>query len=258
MAYFKAMESASVADLPKVDGTRIYRIKTYVTIVIMDDGTNMGDVQDAAVKAQLARLNSAYATSSQKSGIRWFFDVQSIKRVVGLDMCDTKNEGQMKAKYRQGDKGDLNLFITDLSACGLLGFSTWPWDINKGTKLDGVVIHYDTLPVQGRYAPYNMGVTAVHEIGHWMGLFHTFQNGCTKGGDLVDDTPYSASPTEGCPVSRKSCPQVGNDPIHNFMDYTDDKCMREFSALQHQRMEMVWAKYRTPLVKLAMTKAPKV
>lgn len=70
----------------------------------------------------------------------------------------------------------------DLSSCGLLGYSTWPWELDpKSGKpdaltMDGVVIHFETLP-GGSYKPYNMGRTCIHETGHWMGLYHTFQNG---------------------------------------------------------------------------------
>jgi len=253
-ALYQAQEAGNMANIPKgPDGIKTYVIPTYVTVVVANDGTGMGDVKDAAIKAQLDALNAAYSKGSDKAGLRWYYQLMEIKRVTGPDMCDTANEAKMKAMHRKGGKGALNLFITDLSACGLLGYSTWPWDLAKGPKVDGVVIHYDTLPVIGKYAPYNLGRTAIHEIGHWMGLYHTFQNGCGKGGDMVDDTPYTASPTEGCPRSRDSCSQVGSDPIHNFMDYADDKCMFEFTAGQQERMEMVWSKYRTELQEIAIT-----
>jgi hypothetical protein len=257
LTLWKGHEAANMANIPKgPDGIKTYVIPTWVTVVVANDGTGMGDVKDAAVKAQLDALNAAYSTASTRAGLRWYYKLMEIKRVTGPDMCDTANEAKMKAMHRKGGKGDLNLFITDLSACGLLGYSTWPWDLAKSSRMDGVVIHFDTLPVAGKYAPYNLGRTAIHEIGHWMGLYHTFQNGCGKGGDQVDDTPFTASPTEGCPKARDSCSQVGSDPIHNFMDYADDKCMFEFTPLQQKRMELIWAKHRTPLVKLALPPGP--
>lgn len=76
------------------------------------------------------------------------------------------------------------------------------------------------------------------------GLYHTFQNGCAGAGDAVEDTPYSAGPSEGCPVHRDTCPQPGEDPVRNFMDYSDDSCMRSFSVGQHQRVEQMWKQYR--------------
>jgi hypothetical protein len=77
-----------------------------------------------------------------------------------------------------------------------------------------------------------------------LGLYHTFQNGCSGGGDAVEDTPFCAAPTEGCPATKDTCPQPGTDPVRNFMDYSDDSCMRAFTPGQHQRVENMWKQYR--------------
>jgi hypothetical protein len=86
-----------------------------------------------------------------------------------------------------------------------------------------------------------------------MGLYHTFQGGCAEGanaGDGVRDTPAEAAANFGCPPdSTNSCPGnkgqlKGNDPIHNFMDYTTDSCLDRFSPLQNERMFKMWKAYR--------------
>eukprot|EP00882_Tetradesmus_deserticola_P000657 GHRQ01000718.1.p1 GENE.GHRQ01000718.1~~GHRQ01000718.1.p1 ORF type:complete len:319 (+),score=138.52 GHRQ01000718.1:277-1233(+) len=243
-AVFAAKEAAFQAKNSSSGNVRKYIIPTYVHIIVSDDGTGMGDVAKDVVQKQVQALNQAYATNAQAAGIQWVFQVQSVVKTTGPDMCDQQNEAAMKAKLRKGSRDALNLYVTDLSACGLLGYSSWPWDLKKkGLTMDGVVIHYDTLP-GGQYRPYNLGRTGIHEIGHWLGLYHTFQNGCSGNGDAVQDTPFCASPSEGCPVHRDTCPQPGQDPVRNFMDYSDDSCMRAFSKGQHGRVEQMWKQYR--------------
>ncbi|KAI8469841.1 MAG: hypothetical protein J3K34DRAFT_393781 [Monoraphidium minutum] len=258
VAAHRAKEAARVAS-GGAQAPKVYTIPLHVYNVVSDDGTERGFVSNADLKAQVDEMNKAYATAvtpedeagtaGERAGVQWDFDLQGITRIKAADMCDAGAEKAVKTANRKGGKGALNLYITDLSSCGLLGYSSWPWELDpKSGKadaltMDGVVIHYETLP-RGTYKPYNMGRTCIHETGHWMGLYHVFQNGCSKGGDQVDDTPYQGAPTEGCPKTRDSCPQPGEDPFWNFMDYTDDKCMKGFTPLQHKRMESMFLLHR--------------
>ncbi len=138
----------------------------------------------------------------------------------------------------------LNIYITEISP---LGYTiNWPWDISEYSRQNGVVIQPGTLP-SGSLQGYNEGKTAVHEVGHYLGLFHTFENECTSPGDMVDDTPYHKVNYDCPSENTDTCPQTGNDPIHNFMNYTSDPCMNQFTNGQIQRVRGILYLYKPRL-----------
>ena len=108
-----------------------------------------------------------------------------------------------------------------------MGWAYFPKDYNDGRDfIDGVVILDESMP-DGTAGKYALGDTLTHEVGHWLMLHHTFNNGCSASGDFVADTlkEHTRSSTAR---DADTC-AAGLDPIHNFMDYTQDSCMDMFT-----------------------------
>lgn len=182
-------------------------------------------------------MNTAFAPhgiSFVNAGTDW---------TVNSNWANDGSETTMKRSLRKGNYADLNLyFVNSMDYLGYCYFPTSTSGSDTNFYLDGCTILSSTVP-GGSETNYNLGLTAVHEIGHWFGLYHTFQGGCS-GGDSVDDTPAEASSASGCPVGRDTCPAAGVDPIHNYMDYTYDTCYEEFTPGQEDRIYSFWDQYR--------------
>ncbi|TFK19391.1 metalloprotease [Coprinopsis marcescibilis] len=203
-----------------------------------------GYVPDSQIVDQISVLNHDF----RNTGLS--FVLVNTTRILNADWFLraapwTLQQNDMKTTLRAGGAAELNIYSVGFasgSGAGLLGYATFPSDYATSSWDDGIVILYSSLP-GGATVPYDLGQTATHEVGHWVGLYHTFQGGCTDG-DFVADTPAERGPAFGCPIGSDTCGSPGVDPIHNYMDYSDDACMTEFTPGQVERLRAQLATYR--------------
>ena len=202
------------------------------------------------VNNQMQVLNDSYAgkTAANAADSPFRFQLVSLNFVNAPQWYHVvpsgKAERDMKKALHVGDNTTLNVYAGDIGA-GLLGWAYFPKDVaNNGRDyLDGVVILDESMP-GGTAGKYAEGDTLTHEVGHWLALHHTFKSGCSASNDFVVDTPKEAHPQFDCPVGADTCTAPGLDPIHNFMDYTQDSCMNMFTKGQVQRMNDAWIEFR--------------
>ena len=215
-----------------------------VAMHVVRSNSGAWDITDTQIANQIAVLNAAYANTNFR------FSLVSTDRTNNTawsqHQMGSSNEAAMKSALAVSPSTTLNFYSCNIGG-GLLGYATFPWSYSENSHMHGVVCLYSSFP-GGSAAPYNLGDTGTHEVGHFVGLYHTFQGGCSGNGDFVSDTPAEASPAYGCPTGRNTCSSPGSDPITNFMDYTDDSCMFQFTAGQGARMDAQMAAYRPSML----------
>jgi len=202
----------------------------------------VGDVTDAQLDAQIDVLNAAYAGRGFS-----FIRAATTRTVNGrwFDGCASSGtERDMKNALAINPAQTLNIY--SCNPRDLLGYAYYPDSFAETDTRHGVVMLHSSVP-GGATTNYNEGDTATHEVGHYLGLAHTFEGGCAEPGDSVADTPAEASPAYGCPLNRDTCPSAGLDPIYNFMDYTYDGCMNTFTSGQDGRMQQMVAAFKPSL-----------
>jgi len=151
-------------------------------------------------------------------------------------------DDKMKFSEETGDdawdsKNYLNIWVCNMGR--VAGYSSFP---GGPSAKDGIVIAYNVFGINSK-AGYELGKTAVHETGHWLGLRHIWGDSYC-GNDMIDDTPGQSTFTPGCPSGiRTSCNNGANGDMYmNYMDLTLDACTNLFTEGQKERM---WASFET-------------
>jgi hypothetical protein len=225
VATLQASEQASSAIYARQNAN--ITIPVYMTAFV--NTTNSEDtLSDNDLKAQFDVLVETYAP------IGITFALKNTTRIVNDDYAkgfDYYNFNGLKAETRQGGYDTLNLYyVTNMDP------TEWGWGsctvpISNITSdslwalLDGCTLVSYTVPGGTNDGNTYKGQIAVHEVGHWLSLLHTFDGlSCDGPGDYIDDTPQESVGTLNvCPIGRDSCPdEPGLDPIKNFMDYSGE------------------------------------
>jgi hypothetical protein len=209
------------ADLPttaKGKASKSFATTVPVYFHVVTDGS-VGALTNGQIAAQMRVLNTTFGGGEGGADTGFSFTLAGVTRTDNSAWFYANpggvHENSMKRTLRQGGP-------------------------------DAVVVDWESIPgASDRYeGRFDEGKTATHEVGHWLNLEHTFYGGCNAKGDFVDDTPAQKVPTSGCPEGKDTCRAPGLDPIHNYMDYSDDPCYSEFTPGQSQRMGDAWLFYR--------------
>lgn len=227
-----------------------------VVVHILYNNSNQ-NISEAQIQSQLLVLNNDFnlrnanaesipAVFKTKAGIAKFnFCLAGVVRQSTSTTSFEMNDA-MKANRTGGSDGwdakhYLNIWVCNLKGRAL-GYASAP---GFPSNIDGVVISFSAFGTKGTAAaPFNLGRTATHEVGHWLGLKHIWgDNDC--GSDDIYDTPQQRSYNYGCP----NFPRINNctttpdgEMFMNYMDFTNDACMSLFTQGQVNKMRSLFAK----------------
>ncbi len=242
----RAADDYARAMFAQVGGSRAAgaaAIPVYWHVINNGSGIANGDIPTSQINDQISVLNAAYA------GAGYSFALAAVDRTTNAAWYAATNgttaERNMKDALRQGTADDLNIYSNKMGG-GLLGWATFPSSYASSPKMDGIVILFSSVP-GGTTVPYNEGDTATHEVGHWLGLYHTFQGGCSNSGDLVSDTAAERSPAYGCPVDRDSCAGKkfpGRRPDHELHGLHRRRVYESVHVWAGERIDAQWTTYR--------------
>ena len=217
--------------------------------------TSAENISDARIAEQISVLNKDFgATNSDISKVPSEFSAvaagdtkvrfrlaKTVRKSTTVRSWKT-NDAMKKSSSKGIDATDptqyFNIWVVgDMSS--ILGYATFPE--SSGLWNDGVVLAAPFVGVTGASAPYNLGRTATHEVGHYLNLRHIWGD-ANCGSDLVADTPTQTTANYGKPTYplMNTCGGVSRSVMFmNYMDYVDDAAMFMFSAGQKDRMQAV-------------------
>lgn len=227
-----------------------------VAFHVITDGRN-GRLTTQQIAILIGNLNWAFRDTSLSFRL---YKVDTTKNPSWYNNCffNSANQAKLRKRLAKDPRYYINVYSCHLGLPNWYGISTFPpgYPIpgNPGaTFMQGIVI--DPITVGGSEL-FQYGLAMSHEIGHYLGLFHTFesafnpsQTACADPGDFIADTPTQANHTLGsCPLGLDSCPALpGSDDIPNFMNYANDACWDHFTPEQVELMLEALHEFRPTL-----------
>jgi hypothetical protein len=235
--------------------SKTYTISIVFHIIHKSDGT--GNISDQRIRSQVSVLNQDYGAIPGSAGERGYntkiqFKLAGITRTANDNWFNDRDEVGFKRALGWDQNHYLNVYVNNAS--GYLGYAYLPQE-DAGDVYDGVVLLYKAIGGRNNgFDAYDQGRTLVHEVGHYLGLLHTFEGyGCFEGytsGDLIADTHSENDEHYDC---RQTSTCGTPDDIHNYMNYTTDSCMYEFTPEQANRLVCSLINYRPQLYQIAGT-----
>lgn len=244
-----------------------HNIKIIPVVVHVIHNGGVENISDAQIQSQIDVLNEDFrkiaGTNGDGNGVDTEIEFCLAKLdptghctngIVRVQSTLTNHLTYQRSMLKQLSYWDntryLNMYVvkTINGGSGIAGYSSFP---GGPPDEDGIVVRYNYFGRTGTIAAGSNGRTTTHEISHWFGLYHTFNNGCgtdtCTDGDYVCDTPPAENPNYGCP-NVNSCsndfPDV-NDQTENYCDYSDDACKSMFTGGQKARMDATLSTFRT-------------
>lgn len=205
-------------------------------IIHKSDGT--GNVTNEVLNEQVSVLNNAF------SKLNINYTIKEIRRYQDDSLFVTCDSHLIKSRFSYKTDTHLNIYTCLLF---MLGQASLPGQRDPNNKfrlvpnnhyLYGIRLDYGVLPGSIR-KNYNLGKVLVHEVGHFYGLLHPYQDGCNIGlhSDFIDDTPrMSRIITGNCSKKKGKCPEQKPPDYSNYMMSTYDKCRNHFTPGQIKYM----------------------
>ncbi|WP_181557347.1 M43 family zinc metalloprotease [Thermaerobacillus caldiproteolyticus] len=216
-------------------------IRLYVRFVFVHDGMNgiiSSDKRRRVVNALAKAFSSRFVFNHIDLNDQGLYCPDYFRLLK-----DSEEERYIKAKTQRDPNVYLHIYSADtFDGAKYRNWSSFPWGLEDDPVMDGVVVDYRNIENEESYH------WIIHEVGHWFGLVHTFENGCNPPGDYVDDTEAHSDEIRGCPPEgiHNACPEEKRAPINNYMNYTD--CKDTFTLGQIERIFRVAKVYRPKLL----------